>query len=112
MKFFNDLSIAAKLRGLTVALAGGLAVVRSVARPLEEAAKKLEQDTLLQRQVCERTAQLQESENHMHHMISTVPALVAYVDAEQRYVYVNDQYRKFFAPQRNDIRGCSVWDIL
>ena len=45
-------------------------------------------------------------------VIHGVPALIAYVDAQQRYVYVNHQYQQRFAPQRDNIIGCSVREIL
>ncbi|WP_235537697.1 EAL domain-containing protein [Pelomonas sp. Root1217] len=45
-------------------------------------------------------------------MTSNVPALIAYVDAEQHYVYANQQYCERFAPQRSDIVGSTVSDIL
>ncbi|HEY3431080.1 MAG TPA: EAL domain-containing protein [Rhodocyclaceae bacterium] len=72
----------------------------------------LEQNDLLEQRVQERTAQLRESENHLHSVISSVPALIAYVDAAQRYVYVNEQYRQRFAPTKESIAGYTVKEIL
>ncbi|BAL22544.1 EAL domain-containing protein [Azoarcus sp. KH32C] len=72
----------------------------------------LEQNELLEQHVRERTAQLRDSEDHLRSVIRNVPALIAYVDAEQRYVYVNEQYRARFASDRPDITGCTVREIL
>jgi diguanylate cyclase (GGDEF)-like protein/PAS domain S-box-containing protein len=71
-----------------------------------------EQNTLLEQRVHERTAQLRASEAHLRSVINSVPALIAYVDAGQRYVYVNRQYLQRFAPDRGDIVGCTVQEIL
>jgi diguanylate cyclase (GGDEF)-like protein/PAS domain S-box-containing protein len=70
------------------------------------------QNELLEQRVHDRTVQLHESESHLRSVMSNVPASIAYVDAQQRYVYVNDQYRERFAPTRTDISGCSVREIL
>lgn len=69
-------------------------------------------NTLLEQRVQERTLQLHESEGHLQSVISNVPAMIAYVDAQQRYVYVNQQYRERFAPEHADITGCTVREIL
>lgn len=71
-----------------------------------------EQNELLEQRIRERTAQLRESEEHLRSVISNVPAMIAYVDAQQRYVYVNDQYRERFAPGQTDIAGQTVRAIL
>ncbi len=56
--------------------------------------------------------QLASSEAHLRSVINNVPALIAYVDTNERYVYVNTQYRERFAPHRQDLHGCSVQEIL
>jgi diguanylate cyclase (GGDEF)-like protein/PAS domain S-box-containing protein len=56
--------------------------------------------------------QLSASEGHLRTVISRVPALIAYVDAQQRYVYVNGHYRERFAPHHPDIAGRSVREVL
>ncbi len=48
----------------------------------------------------------------MRSVINNLPALIAYVDADQRYVYANAQYQVRFAPGRDAITGCTVRDIL
>lgn len=69
-------------------------------------------NTLLEQRVKDRTQQLQESEGHLQSVISNVPAMIAYVDAQQRYVYVNQQYRERFAPAHANLTGCTVQEIL
>ena len=81
-------------------------VVRQAQRTIRE------QNELLEQRVRERTAQWRESEEHLRSVISNVPALIAYVDAQQRYVYVNRPYQERFAPERSDIAGCTVREIL
>jgi len=82
----------------------------TVERQAQQAIKDANQ--LLEQRVQERTSQLHTTEEHLRSVISNVPALIAYVDVEQRYVYVNDQYRQRFAPERSDIAGCTVHEIL
>ena len=55
---------------------------------------------------------LANSEAHLRSVINSVPALIAYIDAHERYVYVNRQYHERFAPHRQDLLGCSVQEIL
>ncbi len=71
-----------------------------------------EQNALLEQRVQARTAQLNDAQSHLLSVINNVPALIAYVDARQRYVYVNDQYRARFAPGVGDITQYTVRDIL
>lgn len=71
-----------------------------------------EQNLLLEERVRERTEQLLESEDHLRSVISNVPAMIAFVDATQRYVYVNRQYLDRFAPGLHDIAGLAVREVL
>jgi diguanylate cyclase (GGDEF)-like protein/PAS domain S-box-containing protein len=71
-----------------------------------------EQHDMLEQHVLERTAQLHESEDHLRSIIGNVPAMIAFVDAQQHYVYVNQQYLERFAAGRRDITGCTVREIL
>ncbi len=103
---------AAPIRDTARQLTGVVLVFRDVTT--ERRARQLirEQNELLERRVDERTLQLQASEGHLRSVISNAPALIAYVDAQQRYVYVNQQYQERFAPERSDITGCTVCEIL
>ncbi|KAB2905987.1 MAG: EAL domain-containing protein [Burkholderiaceae bacterium] len=103
---------AAPIHGAQGQLRGVVLVFRDVTA--ERKAERIirEQNAVLAADVRERTAQWHESESHLHSVISAVPALIAYVNAQQRYVYVNAQYRERFAPEREDIAGCSVREIM
>ncbi|MFT7772762.1 EAL domain-containing protein [Roseateles sp.] len=70
------------------------------------------QNRQLAERVQERTMQLRQSEAHLRSVTSNVPAMIAYVDEQQRYVYVNEQYHMRFAPERGDIVGCTVREVL
>ncbi len=99
-------------RDLRGRLRGAVLVFRDVT--LERQAQRTieTQNAWLAERVQERTAQLRESQAHLLSVTSNVPALIAYVDARQRYVYANPQFRERFAPERTDIVGCTVAEIL
>ncbi|WP_227103469.1 EAL domain-containing protein [Chromobacterium rhizoryzae] len=72
----------------------------------------LAQNALLTERVQDRSLRLVESEAHLDAILSAVPVLIAYVNADRLYVYVNEQYRQRFAPERVNITGCAVKEIL
>jgi len=93
-------------------LRGAVLVFREVS--LEREAERVirEHNAWLEAEVGRRTAQLLESESHLNNVISAVPAMIAYVNAKRRYVYVNTQYLERFAPHEQDINGRSVEEVL
>ncbi|WP_263772575.1 EAL domain-containing protein [Propionivibrio soli] len=103
---------AAPIRDPAGKLTGVVLVFRDVTteRVAEDTVRK--QNELLEGRVQERTQQLLESQEHLRSVISNVPALIAYVDNQQRYVYVNRQYRERFAADKEDITGYTVREIL
>ena len=103
---------AAPIRTVEGRISGVVLVFRDVS--LERQAERVirQQNELLEQRVQERTAQLRESEGHLRSVINSVPVMIAYVDAAQRYVYVNDQYQARFAPDQSDITGRTVREIL
>lgn len=103
---------AAPIRDTDGQMRGVVLVFRDVRLEREAQRTVLEHNELLEQRVLERTAQLRESEDHLRSVISHVPALIAYVDSQQHYVYANEQYRDCFAPDRADITGCTVQEIL
>lgn len=103
---------AAPIRNAEGAMHGVVLVFRDVSAERHAEQIIRAQNALLESHVRERTAQWHDSQDHLRNVISSVPALIAYVDAQQRYVYVNDQYRERFAPGMADITGCEVKAIL
>lgn len=71
-----------------------------------------QQNALLEERVQERTAELQESQAHLHSVIDNVPALIAFVDAQQRYVYTNRPHLDRFAPGSATMTGRSVAEVM
>ena len=91
---------------------GVVLVFRDVS--IEREAQRLvqRQNEQLELNVIERSAQLRESQDQLRGVISGVPALIAYLDTEQRYIYANQQYRERFAPQGLDITGRTVREVV
>lgn len=103
---------AAPIRDAAGRMRGVVLVFRDVSVAYQAQQTIREQSDLLEQRVQERTAQLRESEDHLSSVINNVPAMIAYVDTQQRYVYVNQQYRERFAPGLADIAGCTVREVL
>ena len=103
---------AAPIRDAKGRVSGVVLVFRDVTIAHRAQQTIREQNALLEQRVHERTVQLHESDDHLRSVISNAPAMIAYVDARQRYVYVNDQYLERFAPGQTDIAGQTVRDIL
>jgi len=55
---------------------------------------------------------LRESEARLSNVTGNAPALIAYVDAEQRYVYANQLYRDCFSLGHADISGRHVREVI
>ena len=70
------------------------------------------QNRLLEERVVERSQLLEDRENHLRNVINNVPAMIAYVDADQRYGYVNASYLAAFAPDKSDLTGRTVREVL
>ena len=73
----------------------------------------------LEQQVVERTAALQESEatlrdreQELRLITDALPALISYVDANQRYRFVNQTYEDWFNCSRDEILGKPVHELL
>jgi len=64
------------------------------------------------RELEQERRQLAASEAHLRNLINSVPALIAYIDASQRYVYANQQYQQRFAPALQDLVGLRVPEVL
>ncbi|MBP2295146.1 NahK/ErcS family hybrid sensor histidine kinase/response regulator [Azospirillum rugosum] len=55
---------------------------------------------------------LRDSEQRIRLVTDAVPALIAYVDAEQRFRFVNKAYENWFNRAREDIEGQPMWAAL
>jgi two-component system CheB/CheR fusion protein len=66
----------------------------------------------LERRIAERTAELQRSEQEFHALADNVPALFSYLDAEQRYRYVNRRYEEHWRRPAAEIVGKTAEELL
>jgi PAS domain S-box-containing protein len=66
----------------------------------------------LERMVAERTAKLAESEHQLRLMADSLPALISYVDSEQRYMFNNKAYEEWFGQPISEIFGRHVREVL
>ncbi|MEH2072103.1 MAG: PAS domain S-box protein [Nostoc sp.] len=73
----------------------------------------------LEQQVVERTAALQASEaalrdreQELRLITDALPALISYVDINQRYQFVNRRFEVLFCCSRNEILGKSIRELL
>jgi PAS domain S-box-containing protein len=57
-------------------------------------------------------AALRSSQEQLELLIDTLPVLLAYIDAEQRYLYVNRLYADWYGLAREEIIGKHVRDVL
>ncbi|WP_410499292.1 EAL domain-containing protein [Chitinibacter sp. S2-10] len=103
---------AAPIRDREGQICGVVLVFRDVTVEKQMQSLIREQNALLEQRVEEKTRQLHESEGHLHDVMNSVPALIAFVDPTQHYVYVNRQYHERFAPYADDMTGMSVQQAL
>lgn len=103
---------AAPIRAGTGEVTGVVLVFRDETLARQAQRMIVNANALLEQRVQERTAQLRTSEDHLNSVINNVPAVLAYVDAEQRYVYVNAQHKALYAPDRDEVAGHTVREIL
>jgi PAS domain S-box-containing protein len=66
----------------------------------------------LERMVAERTAKLAESEDELRLLADSLPALISYVDSEQRYRFNNKAYEEWFGQPVSEIIGRQVREVL
>jgi len=53
-----------------------------------------------------------ENEERLRFVANAVPALLAYVDADARYLWCNESYRRWFGYAPDDLRGQHLSDVL
>jgi len=71
-----------------------------------------QQNAVLEERVRERTAEVRESQAHLQSVIDNVPALIAFVDAQQRYVYANRPHLDRFAAGAGTMTGRTVAEVM
>ena len=103
---------AAPIRDRTGQMCGVVIVFRDEREAREARRSITEQNLRLEQRVAERTALLADRESHLRSVIDNVPALIAFVDAHQRYGFVNAHYQAAFAPGQADLAGRTVREVL
>jgi diguanylate cyclase (GGDEF)-like protein/PAS domain S-box-containing protein len=103
---------AAPIRNAAGEVIGVVLVFRDVSTERQAQRLTHQQNELLEQRVLERTEQLRESQDHLQRITSGVPALIAYIDTEQRYIYANRQYCQRFATRGEDIIGRTVREVV
>jgi two-component system CheB/CheR fusion protein len=66
----------------------------------------------LEQHITERTAELQRREQEFHTLADNVPALFSYLDADQRYRYVNHRYEEHWKRPMAEIIGRTAEELL
>lgn len=87
-------------------------VLRDVTEQRHAEHEMQEKTAQLESNVEDKTHRWQESQKHLQDMLASIPMLIAYVNSERKYVYVNEQYRMRFAPEWESLSGLYVKDVL
>jgi len=66
----------------------------------------------LEQRVQARTRALNDSESQLHQITDAVPALIAYIDADQRFQFHNLAYEERFGLKRDQIRGKTMREMM
>ncbi|CAN7403073.1 DAHL domain-containing protein [Polaromonas sp. LjRoot131] len=98
--------LVALLLYAAVDLIGSHSMIQRVNQELQGANETLEQ------RVRERTMALDASETQLHQITDTVPALIAYIDAEQRFQFYNLAYEERFGLKREQIHGKTMREMM
>ncbi len=85
---------------------------RDITAAKQTAGKLLQLNENLEQRIAERTAELQRSEQEFHTLADNVPALFSYLDAEQRYRYVNRGYEEHWKRPAAEIIGKTAEELL
>ncbi|MBE9225529.1 PAS domain S-box protein [Phormidium sp. LEGE 05292] len=66
----------------------------------------------LESQVAEQTTALRESKAQLQLITDSVPGCISYIDASQRYRFVNKTYEAWFNCQKEDILGKTIQQVI
>jgi PAS domain S-box-containing protein len=72
---------------------GSIVILRDIAKPLDNAAELIDED-------------------YLRLIADTIPALIAYVSNEERYLFINAAYETWFNRPRTDIVGHTLSEVL
>ncbi len=75
---------------------------------LADQAKALKQEIIIRKQIEEA---LLDSMERIRLITNAVPALISYVDSEQRYKFANKQYEEWFGMPPSEIEGKHIKDV-
>lgn len=103
---------AAPILDISDQVIGLVLVFRDVSLEREAERRIQAQKNQLEKEVEARTAELQASAKNLLKVTDNVPALIAYVDAQKRYVYANQRYIDRFSPGTTNIKGLEVSTAL
>jgi PAS domain S-box-containing protein len=92
---------------LVVTVAAGGIVISWMAIQLEQARRRR---VAAERRRGEEALRAKQAEFDL--VTNAVPSLISHVDAEQRYVFVNDAFTKWFGVPRESILGRTVRDFV
>jgi PAS domain S-box-containing protein len=56
--------------------------------------------------------EVRNSEKQLGWIMDAVPSIMAYVDSEKRYKYINRAYEAWWQVNRKDVRGKHVWEVI
>jgi PAS domain S-box-containing protein len=80
---------------------------------LKQMENKLRENTEhLEKIVEKRTAELLGSQRRLHLLTDALPALISYVDSDQRYRFNNRAYEEWFQHSRQEITGRRINEVL
>ncbi len=103
---------AAPIHDDTGKVSGVVIVFRDVTAERQAQRTIREQNERLEQRVQERTARLAEAEAKLRNVIDNAPALIAYADSQQRYVYACRAYIEYFSPGQRRIDGRTEREVL
>ena len=66
----------------------------------------------LEQRVIKRTEALHKSELWIRQIADAVPALIAYVDKDNRYQFINNMHQEWFGLNREQLLGTSIFDLV
>ncbi len=82
--------------------------IRNLRKQLEETNAQLRQEIAERKQ---KETSLQNSREQLALITDNIPALIGYIDARQRYIYVNQAYAEWYRSSKDDVVGRTVKEV-